>query len=231
MRVLRGLLDMLAPPRCAACDAELELGLKAGSDVGAEGFCAVCAPLLEPVAGAEAAMAALRFGGPLASALRRFKYGARPELARPLALAMCARARRAAVGLDVIVPVPLHASRLRERGYDQTSLLAGELVRHLEMPRRLELLSRQRATATQASLDRSGRLANVAGAFVASPRVEGLSVLLLDDVRTTGATLGDAARALLAAGATRVQPLALALAELGSGAASGAVSGASGRSS
>ncbi len=147
--------------------------------------------------------------------MRRFKYGGQSQLARPLAILMLDRARAACAGVDAIVPVPLHPRRLRERGYDQTSLLAGELARAAGIPRRLDLLSRPRPTATQASLDRAGRLANVQGAFVASPRAQGLRVLLLDDVRTTGATLADAGRALLSAGAASAQSLALALADDG----------------
>lgn len=203
--VLRGLVDLIAPPRCAACDLLL--------DPGEEGFCGACEPLIERLSGAEGAMAALRFGGPLADAMRRFKYGGRSELARPLAALVVERARAACAGIDAIVPVPLHARRLRERGYDQTSLLAGELARAVGVPRRLDLLTRSRATATQASLDRAGRLANVERAFVASPRAAGLRLLVLDDVRTTGATLADASRALLAVGAARAHSLALALAD------------------
>lgn len=220
--VLRGLLDMLAPPRCAACEEELE--------PGEEGFCVVCDPLLEPLAGAEALHAVMRFGGPLASAMRRFKYGGRSELARPLAACIAERARAHCAGLDAIVPVPLHDARLRARGFDQASLLAGELARIVGIPRRLDLLARVRPTPTQAALDRAARLVNVEGAFRASPRVKGLRVLVLDDVRTTGATSSDACRALLAAGAVRAHSLALALAEVGSDGAgtesmSGGVSG------
>jgi len=206
--MLRGLVDMLAPPRCAACEEELE--------PGEEGFCVVCEPLLEPLAGAEATHAVLRFGGPLASAMRRFKYGGRAELARPLAVVMAERARAHCAGLDAIVPVPLHGARLRARGFDQASLLAGELARIVGVPRRLDLLTRVRATPTQAALDRAARLVNVEGAFEASPRARGLRVLVLDDVRTTGATASAACRALLAAGALRAHSLALALSDVAS---------------
>jgi ComF family protein len=205
--VVRGLLDLVAPPRCVACDEELE--------PGEEGFCLVCSPLLEPLAGAEASMAVLRFGGPLASAMRRFKYGGRSELARPLARAIAERARAACAGMHAIVPVPLHTQRLRERGFDQTSLLARELAKILGVPRRLDLLERTRPTTVQAALDRAARLANVEGAFVGSPRAKGLRLLVLDDVRTTGATLSHACHALLRVGAARAQPLALALADVG----------------
>ncbi len=202
--LLRGLVDLLAPPRCIACDGALE--------PGGEGLCEICAPLVEPLGGAGATVAAFEHGGPLADAVRQFKYAGRSELARPLALLMVDRARSAAAGVDAIVPVPLHAARLRSRGYDQASLLAGELARLVGVPRRLDLLDRVRATPPQVTLDRVGRIRNVEGAFVASPRARGLSLLVLDDVRTTGSTLADASRALLAVGARRVQSFALTLA-------------------
>ncbi len=203
--IVRGLLDLVAPPRCAACDEEL--------DPGGAGFCEACAPLLEPLTGAEASVAAYRYGGPLADAIRRFKYGGRSELAAPLGRLLVERARAIAAPFEAIVPIPLHPRRLRERGYDQASLLAAVLGRELGLPRRLDLLRRARPTVPQASLDRDGRLSNVRGAFVAGPRAQGRSVLLLDDVRTTGATLAEASRALLEAGAVRAHSLALALAD------------------
>jgi ComF family protein len=147
--------------------------------------------------------------------MRRFKYGGRSELARPLARAIAERARAACAGMHAIVPVPLHTQRLRERGFDQTSLLARELAKILGVPRRLDLLERTRPTTVQAALDRAARLANVEGAFVGSPRAKGLRLLVLDDVRTTGATLSHACHALLRVGAARAQPLALALADVG----------------
>lgn len=202
--LLRGLVDLLAPPQCAACEAELH--------PGSAGFCGACAPLLDPLAGAEARVAAYRYGGPLADAIRRYKYGRRAELAHPLGR-LLVPAARARADLDALVPVPLHPRRLRERGFDQASLLAGEVARALAVPRRLDLVRRVRATPAQASLDREGRLANVRGAFVASPASHGLRVLVIDDVRTTGATAGAVASALLDAGARSAHSLALALSD------------------
>lgn len=203
--LLRGLVDLLAPPTCVACDEPLE--------PGEQGFCPLCGSLLDRLGGAGAEVAAFGYGGPLATAIVRFKHHGRSELARPLAARMLEPARAKAVGLDAIVPVPLHSARLRHRGYDQTSLLARSLSSSLGIPTRLDLLHRARPTTPQVRLDRRGRLENVAGAFVASPRARGLGLLVLDDVRTTGATLADACRALLLAGARQVRPYALSLAE------------------
>lgn len=203
--ILGGFLELVAPRRCAACDATLE--------PSEDGFCGACAPLIEPLSGAEASVAALRFGGPLADAIRRFKYAGCSELAPVLASLVRERARALGAEVDAVVPVPLHPRRLRERGYDQASLLAAEIARHARLPRRLDLLRRVRDTVPQASLERPARLGNVRDAFVASPRARGLRLLVVDDVRTTGATMGEACRALLAAGALRAHSFALALAD------------------
>lgn len=223
--VLRGLVDLIAPRRCAACDEELApdegLGLAGGeqeptegrSAGSVEGFCDACAPLLEPLDGAEAAHAAYRYGGPLADAIGRLKYGRRAELAPVLGRMMVRRARALPGRLDAVVPVPLHPRRLRERGFDQASLLAGALARELGVPRRLDLVERARPTLPQASLDRTARLANVAGVFEARAAARGLVILVVDDVRTTGATAGAVTSTLLGAGARAAHSLALALAD------------------
>jgi ComF family protein len=99
--------------------------------------------------------------------------------------------------IDLIVPVPLHATRLRERGYNQAVLLARELGQILERPVMEDALERTRATAPQVGLNAEQRLENVRGAFRASrPGLAGKRVLLLDDVYTTGSTLEAACAAL-----------------------------------
>jgi len=121
--------------------------------------------------------------------------------------------RAAAEGADAIVPVPLHRLRLRLRGFNQSLLLATEVSRAVGVPAVEGLLVRIRATAPQAGLQRAGRASNVEGAFrVALPEVvKGRSILLIDDVATTGATLRACAQALLRAGAARVTSLVAAV--------------------
>jgi ComF family protein len=206
--VLLPLVDLLAPPLCAACDAELR---------GRAVFCAACVPSVIPalpfVADDVAAFAL--YGGAVAEALRRLKYGGRADLALPLGHLARRVARAASIEADAVVPVPLHPSRLAERGYNQAALLAVEVARELDAALWPRALRRIRHTAQQARLDRAARRDNVAGAFAArTPRaIAGRRLLLVDDVCTTGATLAACAEALHAAGAAEVVSLVVARAE------------------
>ena len=235
------ILELLYPERCPACDAFTD---------GRVGLCERCAVSLYPLGPAcprcaepEAAPVPVvcfrcvrdapsfarawvpwRYGGELAVAIRRWKYGGphasgRPELSRPLAAMAALALAAAALDVDTIVPVPVHAHRRRERGFSQAERLVGAtrgFVR--DLPRvDTRVLRRTRATVDQAGLSRAARRQNVRDAFVVeardAPRVTGVSVLLVDDVLTTGATADAAAGCLLAAGARRVEVFALARAE------------------
>lgn len=200
----------LAPPRCAACDAPVaRLAV----------FCAACASTVQPADHADdGALAAFVYGGAVAEAITRLKYGARPDLARPLSdLLWSAIARRAArmPRSLVVAPVPLHPVRLAERGFNQSALLARPVARRLGAPFVPLALARVRDTPRQAALGRDARLGNVAGAFTVrqAHRLRGRAVLLVDDVRTTGATLDACARATLEAGAAWVGTAVLARAD------------------
>ena len=116
-----------------------------------------------------------------------------------------------AMPATIVVPIPLHPERRRERGYNQSALLAHHLAAQLQLPMREKGLQRIRPTQVQARLKAEERLSNVQGAFaaVASPII-GQHVLLVDDVCTTGATLQAAADALLSAGALAVSAYCLA---------------------
>ena len=112
--------------------------------------------------------------------------------------------------IDIIVPVPLHSSRLKSRGYNQSQLLADHLGNTFGLPVVSEVLVRIRPTPSQTSLNREQRLENVAGAFQANHMdlLKDKHVLLVDDVITTGATLNECTKTLLKAGAKNVHAVA-----------------------
>ena len=123
-------------------------------------------------------------------------------LGRMLAV-LCKEHYSTALPPQVLIPLPLHQNRLRERGLDQCLEMARPLAKALGIPLRPDMLRRVSAAAPQASLDREARK-KLRQPFVASPEVAGMRVLLLDDICTTGATLSRATEALLEAGALSV---------------------------
>jgi ComF family protein len=152
-------------------------------------------------------------GGPLRQAIHEFKYRDLQCLAVPLGRLMADRWPVLApqLAFDSIVPVPLHPRRHRQRGYNQSALLARELGNCLQKPVVQDALVRIRATVPQVGLNPIERQNNVRGAFRCKSRgLSGMRVLLVDDVRTTGSTLESACLALREAGATSVQAYTLA---------------------
>ena len=153
------------------------------------------------------------FGGVTRRALHALKYAGERRLATPLGEAVAARWRRAGAGGDLFVPVPVHASRRRERGFDQAELIAAAAAHAMSLPW-LPALARSRATTAQYRLDRRHRAANVMDAFDVRPEhgraIAGRWIVLVDDVVTTGATLCAAGETLLAAGALAVSAITVA---------------------
>ncbi|HEY6957273.1 MAG TPA: phosphoribosyltransferase family protein [Candidatus Limnocylindria bacterium] len=197
------MIDVLLAPRCAGCDRP-----------GAW-LCVECRDACDPIRRGRL-HAAGTYGGPLARAIRRFKYegerGLASELGALVARCMAADMARGRV-LDAVVPAVLHVSRARERGYDQAALLAAAVSAPCGLPLRAPL-RRVRASRPQVDLDRAARAANLRGAFVAEAgALRGLRVALVDDVATTGATLAAATGALRAAGVRDVRCYVVALDE------------------
>jgi ComF family protein len=157
--------------------------------------------------------------GPLRKAIHQLKYQDLRSLAHPLGKLMAERwVELAPLGfeLDVIVPVPLHSTRQRQRGYNQAALLARELAAHLHRPVVEDNLVRTRATAPQVDLNAQERRANVRGAFYCTGNdLSGKCVMLIDDVYTTGSTLDSACTALREAGTSSVWAYTLARAKSG----------------
>jgi ComF family protein len=151
------------------------------------------------------------FVGVVRDALHAIKYRGERRLAGPLGAAVARRWAMAGAGGDLIVPVPVHATRARQRGYDQAQLIAEVAARHLALPH-ARLLERHVETVAQFELDRRERATNVQGAFrlVAPQSLGGRWVVLVDDVMTTGATLSACAAVLMEAGADGVSALTVA---------------------
>jgi ComF family protein len=208
--VLREVLALVAPERCAGCDLVGELAEPP--------FCDGCALLAEPLTGSPepgTMAAAYLYEGPVATAVQALKYRGRTEHAAALGARLALFAKAWAGRVDRVVPLPLHPRRLRERGYNQSGLLARPVARALGVPLDTGLLLRVRDTSAQAGLEHDARSANVRGAFAVRRGARPDRVLLIDDVRTTGATLAEAAQALVDAGGPTPLSLALAATPLG----------------
>lgn len=197
-------------PLCAGCRPALDsrLELPGGVPIG------LPADIPEPLLQVEWCTP---FAGPVRGALHQLKYAGERRLAHPLGEAVARRWARVGVGATLVVPVPVHAERERQRGYDQAALIAEAAAGSLGLPY-VRALERTRATVAQFELGRDERSTNVVGAFrarrrAASPArgpVAGQWVLLVDDVVTTGATLAACAVALEEAGASAVSAVAVA---------------------
>lgn len=154
------------------------------------------------------ARSAVRYAEPVDQLLQDFKFRRATWLCEDLAdlLEGTVRAKMPFAEIDVVVPVPLHPNRARRRGYNQSELLARALARRLNRRVDCAALARVRDTAHQARLGGEARLANMrdAVAVVDARGVRGRTVLLVDDIMTSGATLTNCARPLVGAGAARV---------------------------
>lgn len=198
-------IDFIEPPGCEACGLPFEF------DLGAGALCGVCARRPPRF---ERARAALVYNRHSRKLIIDFKHGDRTDRA-PVYGRWLARAGRELIDdADIIAPVPLHPTRLFSRRYNQAALLAHALARECGKTVVPDLLIRRRRTPSQGRLGAAERRRNVRGAFEINrawkTRLGDKRVLLIDDVMTTGATVGASAEALKLAGAGAVDVLTLA---------------------
>jgi len=155
------------------------------------------------------------FEGTIRNALHRLKYKSDIGLGEALSKHLIELYNRERWIVDFIMPVPLGQRRLKQRGFNQAGLLARPMAYATNIPYRADLLIKRRETPSQVGLSASERAQNVTGAFFCkSPIVSGKSILIIDDVTTTGSTINACAQALCEAGAAAVYGLTLARALL-----------------
>lgn len=226
----RSLWDWLLPPHCLVCDAVLAASppicTACRADLpGNPHGCIRCGlPLPQGDAGRACGRCLRRpppqtgcfvpfvYGEPVDRLLTALKFGGDLAAGRLLGELLADEADRVALRdrVDVLLPLPLHRDRLRQRGFNQVQELLRPLAARWALPQRHDLLQRRRATAPQSDLSAGQRRKNLRGAFEVVGDVRDARVLLADDVITTGTTVAEAARALLAAGAAEVHVLAVA---------------------
>jgi len=216
-------LDLLFPPTCAGCgrfgvrwctDCQNKVVVLRGS------LCEVCGLPQQQAGMCEACRAdrphfrVLRawavFDDPVRSALHRLKYRRDMSMGDLLAAQMLAFVEELCWPIDLIVPIPLGRQRLKERGYNQVGMVAWPLALALDIQYAPGVLTRRRETRSQVGLSKPERRENVHQAFAADARVRRRTVLVMDDVSTTGSTLSSSAEALFLSGASDVYALTVA---------------------
>jgi len=199
-------IDFIRPPLCD------RMGLPLTFDTGGPAISAAAAAHPPSY---DRARAVAAFAGSMRTLVHALKFHDRHDVRRLLGKWLVEAGRELIADADIVVPVPLARRRLLSRRFNQAAVLAREVSRLSGLPHEPMLLERTRATASQVGLSRNARERNVSGAFAVPGRragaVAGLSVLLVDDVITTGSTAEACTRALRRAGARRVDVLALAL--------------------
>lgn len=187
-------LTWLHDPLCPRC------GRPTKNDTSAH--CQSCRRVATPLCRVRAVVA---YEGPVRPAIHAFKYEGFFAVAEPLASLLTAAWPVWPTPIELVIPVPLHPERERERGYNQATLLVEHLCDQLALTMTATAMQRTRHTRPQVGLDRDERVENVRDAFAAdADQINGKHLLLVDDVTTTGATMAAAARALLSAGARSV---------------------------
>lgn len=201
-KLLDSILDLVFPPRCEVCQKP-----------GPAQLCPDCFGQIKFMKPHLGVYSVSSYEGVLRDAIRRFKFYKRKNLAQPLGILMVQYLGQTPLAireLDMIVPVPLHKNRQRERGFNQAESLAEVIARYYELPV-VTALKRVRDTRANFDLPREERFHNVSGAFGLSDgiSVEDKRILLLDDIYTTGATIAECCQVLKAARAKRIEVVTL----------------------
>ena len=220
------LLDLIFPPRCVYCGSlgdylcehcwaqaqpiGANICIRCGNPLTQRGLCHRCRQ--EPPDPVRGIRGVFFYTGPIAQGIRSLKYHGVQQLAPILAAPLADYIQSHALDIDFMIPVPLHPQKQAARGFNQSELLAASISRAITLPQRPDLIQRIRPTQPQAQLNRVQRLQNVADAFAprSGARLHGETILLIDDVATTGATLRACAQVLQRMGAGDIWALTVA---------------------
>ncbi len=238
--IAQGFCDLLYPPVCLLCRQSLPQEMRNDSlctlcrdtiEFNIPPFCFKCSRHLDPNGtGAvcrqcrdashdfDEAWAAVLYNREMRHLIHLFKYAGKTGLAKEFSRFIVSFLEQYSIrlnGYDLVVPVPLHSSRMRERGYNQGELLSRQVAEAFALPCVPEILHRRRATEYQARLSPKQRWTNIDGAFRINypERFKNKSILVVDDLLTTGTTASEIAKILKRSGAGRVGVLTLAIAD------------------
>ncbi|MBU0574595.1 MAG: ComF family protein [Candidatus Margulisbacteria bacterium] len=202
MKLIDNILDLVFPRRCHVCGA-----------LTREAFCMDCFKQVKFLAPSAFVHSVAEYEGALKRAIWRFKFDRKKELADPLGYLLAKYANRhlSLKNMHMIVPVPLHEKRLRQRGYNQSELLCRQLTKYYNIPTVHRSLYRVRDTMPQFELNKRERFSNIRGAFAVNGKepVKGKNILLVDDIYTTGMTVSECTSMLKRSGASSVHVLTL----------------------
>lgn len=228
--MLNSLLNLLFPVECSACSGKVENSnrfgvcyncIKSLEIVNSYGcrYCGkpvqdvhlFCASCLDKKSNIETIYTACYYKDNIKKIIINFKYNERSYLGELLGKLLVDLYSIKFIGnSDMIIPIPLYPSKRKSRGYNQSEILANYFSKKLGIKLKVKLLKRIRQTEPQYNLTRAERFKNIRGAFLASSKVREKTVILIDDVSTTGATLQNSAKALKKAGAKKIYAIVVA---------------------
>lgn len=218
MKLFDGILNFIFPPKCIFCGKII--------DGGEPGICGGCYPSLEFVKAKDLPhnhsesfsfkqnFSLLFYDDTVSQMIKRFKYDNHPEYAKPIAQLMAKNIDcNVLENIDCIIPVPLHKTRQKQRGFNQAELMSACLSELYNIPVYNNVLKRIKKTAPQYNLSPQQRMGNITGAFAVENAeiVKNKTVMLIDDIFTTGSTMDSCSKALLSHGAAAVYGMTLAI--------------------
>jgi len=212
IKILNFSMDLIFPPRCVGC-GRIDTYWCNACEI--ETVSLDFPGLHSPAPGLKKVAVTAKHEGKLREAVQALKYQNTPVLAKTLGERLTACLQRQDWTIDIIIPVPLHTTRLKERGYNQSELLAQNVALNMGIPCRPEALQRIRQTQSQVTMTAAERVTNMQDAFSANCSLStGKQVLLIDDVYTTGSTMSACATALLTCGVQAVYGLTVTAARI-----------------